>query len=54
MNWFEDLTGISPDGGNGTFEALILGVAVLVICCVVWRLGFSTGGVRQRRFERHD
>jgi hypothetical protein len=34
MDWFEQLTGISPDGGNGTFEATLaalVGVAIVVI-----------------------
>ncbi len=34
MEWFEELTGISPDGGNGTFEALLaaaVGVAIIVV-----------------------
>lgn len=33
MEWFEELTGISPDGGNGTFEAMLaamIGVAIIV------------------------
>ncbi len=34
MEWFEELTGISPDNGNGTFEALLaafVGVAIILI-----------------------
>jgi hypothetical protein len=38
MEWFEELTGISPDSGNGTFEALLaalVGVAVIAIAAYV-------------------
>lgn len=34
MEWFEELTGISPDNGTGTFEAMfaaLVGVAIIVI-----------------------
>ena len=38
MQWFEELTGISPDNGNGTFEAMlaaVVGIAVIVIAAYV-------------------
>ena len=38
MEWFEELTGISPDGGNGTFEAMLaalVGVAIIVVAAYV-------------------
>ena len=38
MDWFEELTGLSPDGGNGTFEAMlaaVVGVAIIVIAAYV-------------------
>jgi len=38
MEWFEELTGISPDNGNGTFEAMlaaVVGIAVIVIAAYV-------------------
>lgn len=38
MEWFEELTGISPDGGNGTFEAMLaalIGVAIIVMAAYV-------------------
>ena len=38
MEWFEELTGISPDGGNGTFEtmlAALIGIAIIVIAAYV-------------------
>ena len=36
MDWIERVFGISPDGGNGTFEALII-IAVVLIPIVAWR-----------------
>ena len=38
MQWFEELTGISADGGNGTFEAMlaaVVGVAIIAIAAYV-------------------
>jgi hypothetical protein len=38
MEWFEELTGISPDGGTGTFEAMLaalVGVAIIVAAAYV-------------------
>ena len=38
MDWFEELTGISPDAGNGTFEAMLaslVGIAIVVIAAYV-------------------
>jgi hypothetical protein len=32
MQWIEDLLGVSPDGGNGLFESLVV---VLVVCAVL-------------------
>lgn len=32
MDWFEQLTGISPDGGSGSFEAMlatVIGIAIV-------------------------
>ena len=34
MDWFEELTGLSPDNGNGTFEAMlaaVIGIAIILI-----------------------
>lgn len=34
MEWFEQLTGFSPDGANGTFEATlatVIGLAIVVV-----------------------
>lgn len=34
MEWFEELTGVSPDNGNGTFEAMLaafVGIAIILI-----------------------
>jgi len=33
MDWFEQLTGLAPDAGSGTFEAMlaaVVGVAIIV------------------------
>lgn len=38
MEWFEELTGLSPDNGNGTFEAMlaaVIGIAIIVIAAYV-------------------
>lgn len=38
MDWIERLLGVSPDGGNGSFEALLaslVGVAIVAIAAAV-------------------
>jgi hypothetical protein len=37
VDWIERAFGISPDGGNGTFEALII-IAVVLIPIAAWRI----------------
>jgi hypothetical protein len=36
MEWFEELTGLSPDNGNGTFEAMLAAVVGVVIIAAAW------------------
>ena len=38
MDWFEKLTGIDPDKGTGSFEAMLaalVGVAIIVVAAYV-------------------
>lgn len=36
MDWIEQLFGFSPDGGDGTTEAIVVFVACVVICIVIY------------------
>jgi MYXO-CTERM domain-containing protein len=38
MDFIERLLGISPDGGDGSIEAMILGLLVLLGVAAAWRL----------------
>jgi hypothetical protein len=38
MDFIERLFDISPDGGDGSTEMMIIGVAVLLAALVAWRL----------------
>jgi hypothetical protein len=46
--WIEDLLGVSPDGGNGLFEAMIVVALVLALLSVV-AVRRRTRGGRPRR-----
>ena len=37
MDFIERLLGISPDGGDGSTEVLVIGVIVLLAVAVAWR-----------------
>jgi hypothetical protein len=38
MDFIERIFGVSPDGGDGSAELIILGVFVLIAGFVAWRL----------------
>jgi MYXO-CTERM domain-containing protein len=37
MDFIERLFGISPDGGDGSTEVMIIGLVVLLAVAVAWR-----------------
>lgn len=36
MDFVERLFGVSPDGGNGAYEVLLVGCAVVLVASLVW------------------
>jgi hypothetical protein len=38
VDWFERLRGMTPDGGSGAFEALVVAVVALALCIALWRV----------------
>jgi len=36
MDWFEQLTGIDPDAGTGTFEAMLAALIGVIIIAAAW------------------
>jgi LPXTG-motif cell wall-anchored protein len=36
VEWFEELTGISPDNGNGTFEAMLAALVGVILIAAAW------------------
>jgi hypothetical protein len=38
MDWIEQLFGLSPDGGDGSIEALIAFVFTLALAVTIWRV----------------
>jgi len=49
MDFIERLFGISPDGGDGSTEVLIIGVIVLLIVTLTWHWLHGKGWGRPRR-----
>ena len=41
MDFIERLFGISPDGGDGSIEVLIIGIVVLLAVAAEWRLRWT-------------
>jgi hypothetical protein len=41
MDFIERLFGISPDGGDGSIEVLIIGIVVLLAVAAAWRLRWT-------------
>lgn len=37
MDFIERLFGVSPDGGDGSIEVMIIGVVVLLAVAIAWR-----------------
>jgi hypothetical protein len=52
MDWIEKTIGISPDGGSGTFEVLIL-VVVVSAAFAIFRAGDSFRRTRNRNRNRN-
>jgi hypothetical protein len=51
MTWIEDFFGISPDGGNGMFEALLLVAVALILFAALVRVRRVRSARRDRRDE---
>jgi hypothetical protein len=49
VTWIEDFFGVSPDGGNGMFEALILVAVALILFAAVVRTRRVRAERRRRR-----
>ena len=48
MDFIERIFGVSPDGGDGSIEAIILLAITIVLAMVAWRRR-STGSMRRVR-----
>lgn len=49
MDWIEQLTGLNPDSGNGTLEALYFVVLAAIIVMIVFRVRVSRAQRRDRK-----
>jgi hypothetical protein len=49
MDWIEHIFGFSPDGGNGSLEALYLAIAVLGITALTFRRRIDRWARSRRR-----
>ena len=47
MDWIETVFGLSPDGGNGATEALIIGAAIAIVALIATRIGRLRNNVRR-------
>ena len=49
MDWIEKFTGFAPDGGDGSFEFLIMFAAATTLICaiILWRVPGAYGGLRR-------
>ena len=52
MDFIERWFVVSPDGGDGTLELLYIGVGVLIVVAIFWRIAhrirYRTSGQRSR------
>lgn len=49
MNFIESWFGVSPDGGDGTLEALWIAAIAIAVCAVVFRRRISTWFAQRRQ-----
>jgi hypothetical protein len=54
MDWIEKLFGISPDGGDGSTEMLIVAVAVVILAMVLMMRYGPLRDYARRTFGRRE